>query len=94
VPVAVIRTPYIERIGLGAGPMARWMLQGSSTKLLMRTLYALRSLWQLKHASLDESGTKDYWQAGKSVAHISQIEPAGTISRRFAETAQLRLTHE
>jgi nitronate monooxygenase len=94
VPVAVIRTPYIARIGLRAGPMARWMLQGSRTKRLMRTLYALRSLWQLKHASLDESGTKEYWQAGKSVARISQIEPAGAIIRRFAEAAQLRLTEE
>lgn len=94
VPVAVIRTPYIARIGLSAGPMARWMLRGSRTKRLMRSLYTLRSLWQLKHASLDGSGTKDYWQAGKSVARISQIEPAGAIIRHFAEVAKLGLTEE
>jgi len=87
VPVAVIRTPYIERIGLRAGPAARWMLRHRRTKHLMRTIYALRSLWQLKRASLDETGEKDYWQAGKSVATIDRIEPAGEIVRRFAAAA-------
>jgi len=28
---------------------------------------------------------KDFWQAGKSVATISSIEPAGEIVRRFAK---------
>ena len=85
VPVAVIRTPYIDRIGLKAGPVARWMLRHRRTKHLMRTIYALRSIWQLKRASLDETGQKDYWQAGKSVGSIDRIEPAGQIVRRFAE---------
>ncbi len=85
VPVAVIRTPYIERIGLKAGPVARWMLRQPRTKHLMRTIYALRSLWQLKRASLDETGENDYWQAGRSVATIDRIEPAGAIVRRFRD---------
>lgn len=85
VPVAVIRTPYIERMGLKAGPIARWMLRHRRTKHFMRTIYALRSLWQLKRASLDEAGKNDYWQAGRSVATIDTIEPAGAIVRRFAE---------
>lgn len=87
VPVAVINTPYIQRMGLKAGALARWMLRGRRTKHWMRTFYALKSLWQLKRASLDESGEKDYWQAGKSVAGITSIEPAGEIVRRFAEAA-------
>lgn len=83
VPVAVIRTPFIDRMGLKAGPVARWMLRHRRTKHLMRTAFALKSLWQLKHASLDESGEKDYWQAGKSAGVIDRIEPAGEIVRRF-----------
>jgi nitronate monooxygenase len=83
VPVAVIRTPYIERTGLRAGPVARWMLRRRRTKHLMRTIYALRSLWQLKRASLDGAGA-DYWQAGKSVDGIDRIEPVAAIVRRFA----------
>jgi nitronate monooxygenase len=92
VPVAVINTPYIQRMGLKAGPFARWMLRGRRTKHWMRTFYALKSIWQLKRASLDESGDKDYWQAGKSVASIGSIEPAGEIVRRFAAAATAKAT--
>jgi NAD(P)H-dependent flavin oxidoreductase YrpB (nitropropane dioxygenase family) len=87
VPVSVIRTPHIERMGLRAGPIARWMLRGHRTKHWMRTIYALRSALQLKRASLDETGTRDYWQAGKSVRSISEIGPAGEIVKRFAKAA-------
>jgi nitronate monooxygenase len=87
VPVSVIRTPYIERMGLRAGPIARWMLRGRRRKHWMRTIYALRSTLQLKRASLDETGTKDYWQAGKSVHTITAVEPAAAIVRRFAKAA-------
>jgi nitronate monooxygenase len=64
------------------------MLRGRRTKKWMRSFYAIKSVWQLKRASLDESGEKDYWQAGKSVAGIDRIEPAGEIVRRFAEAAR------
>jgi nitronate monooxygenase len=84
VPVSVIATPTVRRLGLKAGFLARWMLRGRKTKHLMRTIYALRSLWQLKRASLDTSGDNDYWQAGKSVAGIHAIEPAAEIVRRYA----------
>jgi nitronate monooxygenase len=85
VPVAVINTPFIQRMGLKAGPLARWMLRGRRRKKLMRSIYAVKSLWQLKHASLDETGEKDYWQAGRSVSGIDSVESAGDIIRRFAD---------
>ena len=88
IPLAVIRTPYIDRMGLEAGPMARWMLRGRRTKRLMRIIYALKSGWQIKRASLDESGRRDFWQAGQSVAGIRAVEPATDIVRRFAAAAQ------
>jgi nitronate monooxygenase len=88
VPVSVIKTPYIERMGLKAGPLARWMLRGRKRKHLMRTIYALKALRQLKKASLDESGSRDYWQAGKSVAGVDAVMPAGEIVRRFQAAAQ------
>jgi nitronate monooxygenase len=87
VPVAVINTPYIQRMGLKAGPLARWMLRGHRTKHWMRTFYALKSIWQLKRSSLEEHGAKEYWQAGKSVARIRSLEPAGSIVARFREAA-------
>ena len=83
VPVSVIRTPYVERLGTKASPLARRLLRHRRTKHWMRTWYALRSLRQLKRASLGQS-RDDYWQAGKSVAGIHEVEPAGVVVRRFA----------
>ena len=89
VPLAVIRTPHVERVGTRAGPLARWMLRGRRTKHFMRMLYALQSVWRLKRASLRGAvaTSRVYWQAGKSVETIDAIEPAGTIVRRFAAAA-------
>jgi nitronate monooxygenase len=83
VPVAVINTEHVQRLGTRASPLARWMLRGRRTKHWMRTLFALRSLWQLKRGLLRDAPARDYWQAGKSVAAIHRIEPAGEIVRRF-----------
>lgn len=87
-PVAVIATPYTRAIGGKAGPLARHLLKHPRTKRWMRSWYALRSLRKLKRSSLDESGSKEYWQAGKSVAGIRTIEPAGDIVRRFEAAAR------
>ena len=87
VPCSVIRTPYVERTGTDAGPLARWLLRGRRTKHLMRTLYALRSLRQLKQASLRGLSYRDFWQAGKSAGAISRIEPAAEIVKRFRDAA-------
>jgi nitronate monooxygenase len=83
VPLAVIRTPLIERMGTKAGPLARRLLRGRRTKRWMRAWYAIRSAYRLKRAALGRS-EEDYWQAGKSVGAIHAIEPAGEIIRRFA----------
>mgnify|MGYP006278966689 CR=1 FL=1 len=88
VPVSVIETEHVRRTGTEAGPVAKWMLRHRHTKHLMRTLYALKSLWRLKRDSLDEAGERDYWQAGRSVDGIHEIEPAGRIVRRFARAAR------
>lgn len=88
VPVAVIRTPYIERTGTTAGTLSRKLLRGTRTKRLARTFFALRSLGRLKRASLDRRGSHEYWQAGRSVATVSAIEPAATIVRSCAAAAE------
>jgi len=88
VPVAIIKTPYIEKVGTKAGPIARWMLRGRKTKHWMRTFYALQSIWQLRRAITLGNAYKDYWQAGKSCEGVDRVEPAGEVVRRFAEAAR------
>lgn len=85
IPVAVIATPYVRRLGLKAGPLARRLLRGRKTKHLMRSIYALRSAWTLKRTALDERGDKEYWQAGRSVAAVDEIVPAASVVRACAE---------
>ncbi len=86
VPVAVINTPYIRHNGLTAGRLAKWMLRGHRRKHLMRSIYAIKSLYQLKHALLDQAGSRDYWQAGKSVAGIDKVESVRSIIDRFVQS--------
>lgn len=90
VPLAVIKTPYVERMGTHAGPIGRWLLRHRRTKHWMRSFYAVRSAWSLKRGALRGTASKDYWQAGKSVAGIDRIEPAGDIVREFAKAAAAR----
>lgn len=84
VPVAVIKTPYVERVGTKAGFIAKRMLRHPKLKHYMRTLYSLRSIWQLKKANQQGGGYNDYFQAGRSVQGINAVEPAGDIVRRYA----------
>ena len=91
VPVSVIRTPHIERMGTKAGPFGRWMLRGRKTKHWMRMVYSLQSLWKLKRSVRGSFSYKDYLQAGKSVAGIHEVEPAGEIVRRFRTAVESSL---
>lgn len=87
VPVSVIKTRYIETVGTHAGPVARWLLRHPKAKHWMRMYYTVTSAMRLKRASLEGAGYKDFFQAGKSVATIERIEPAGQVVRRFAQAA-------
>ena len=88
VPVALINTPWIQAMGTEAGPLARRLLQGRRTKHWMRMLYALRSLWQLRRSSYDEKPSREYWQAGRSVAGVHSIEPVERILANFRNRAR------
>jgi len=84
VPVSIIRTPYVERIGTRAGPLAKRLLRGRRTKHWVRLLYALQSVWKLKRAALQGTGYRNLFQAGKSVAGIHAVQPAAEIVAQFA----------
>jgi nitronate monooxygenase len=83
VPVAVIETEHIRKVGTKAGPLARRMLRHPSLKHYARMLYSLQSLWQLKRASLQGMSYRDYFQAGQSVDGIDAVVPAGEVVASF-----------
>ncbi|HVX39448.1 MAG TPA: nitronate monooxygenase [Gemmatimonadaceae bacterium] len=84
VPVAVINNEFVRRLGTRAGPIARYMLRHRKMKYWMRSIYHLRSLRRLKKSALTAHGANEYWQAGKSVAGIHEVEPARRIIEEFA----------
>lgn len=85
IPLSVIKTPYVERIGTKVNPFSRWLLQNRWTKSWMRMWYAFTSGMRFKQITLHGGSSKDYWQAGKSVAGIKSVEYAGDIVKKFAE---------
>ena len=88
VPVSIIRTPYIEKMGVHAGPLAKLLLRGRRSKHWMRTFYSLQSIWKLKRASLQGMGYRDIYQAGKSVQGIHAVVPAARIVEQYAAALQ------
>lgn len=88
VPVSVIRTPYIDKVGTRAGPLARWMLQGRRTKHWMRMIYSLQSFWKLKRSSHRKFSYRDYLQAGKSVAGVRSVESVAEVIHRLTGAAR------
>ena len=87
VPVAVIKTPYIEKVGTEASALMKRALRHPRLKHYARMYYSVKSIFELRRASLQGISYRDFFQAGKSVAGIEAIEPAGEIVRRFAAAA-------
>lgn len=88
VPVAVIKTPYIEKVGTHASFLMKRALRHPRLKHYARMYYSVKSVFELRKASLQGVSYKDFFQAGKSVAGIAAIEPAGEIVRRCADAVR------
>jgi nitronate monooxygenase len=84
-PVAVILTPYINRLGLKTSGLIRWMLQRKKMKYIVRIYMFIKSMRQLKLAMHDESGSKEFWQAGKSVSGIDRVVSVSDMIQPFFE---------
>ncbi len=74
VPVSVINTPSVQKLGLKANPLEKLLLQHRKTKHWMRMFYSLKSFHSLKKSINAPSPYKDIWQAGKSVEGIDSIK--------------------
>jgi len=83
VPVSIINTGYIKAQGTKPSSLASWLLKHPKGKHWMRMMYTIRSAFQLRKSSYEEGAKKEFWQAGKSVAGIDEVELAGDIVRRF-----------
>ncbi len=88
VPVSVIRTDYIKKMGTEPNRLTKFLLTNGRTKHYARMFYSLRSVLQLRKSNQKGSAYKDFFQAGKSVDGVKKVEPVGVIVKRFHEAAE------
>jgi nitronate monooxygenase len=88
VPLSVIRTPYVDKVGLTVGPISKLLFKYRRTRHWIRFLYNLRAVAAMKKTALKGVSTKDYYQAGKSVHGIEKIESVRSIVERFVSEAR------
>lgn len=77
-PASVIKTPYIEKVGLELNPIESFLFSHPQTKKYMKIARAYLGQKSLEKAV---SGTtwKEVWSAGQGVGLIRDILPAGEI---------------
>ena len=84
VPVSVINNDYVRTSGRAPARSRAACSRHRRIKYWMRTIYALTSLRRLKKSSLTSAGSREYWQAGKSVAGIHAVESVRDVVKEFA----------
>lgn len=89
VPLAVIRTPYVDKVGLKVGPISKLLFKNRKTRHWIRFFYNLRAVASMKRTALKGVSTKDYYQAGKSVHGIERVETVQSIIQRFVSEARV-----
>lgn len=89
VPLAVIRTPYVDKVGLKVGPISKLLFKNRKTRHWIRFFYNLRAVASMKRTALKGVSTKDYYQAGKSVHGIERVETVQSIIQRFVSGARV-----
>lgn len=87
VPVSVINTSHIKKIGTSSGRLSKFLLKHPRTKHIMRIIYTLRASWQLTKASSKGNRYKDYFQAGKSVSGVNSIMSVNEIISSFVKSS-------
>jgi nitronate monooxygenase len=88
VPLSVIRTEHIDRLGLKAQWWEKALMRSQRGKKLLRAFYAWMSGKSLKRAMNSSFSTRDVLQAGKSVAEIERIESVEAVMASFVAAAQ------
>jgi len=83
IPVSVIKTDYVRRVGTQVGRLSKMLLRSNRTKHMVRIYYGLKSIQQLKGSLFKDAGRGQYWQAGKSVAGIDKIESVAKLLKEF-----------
>jgi nitronate monooxygenase len=83
-PAAVIRTPYIDKVGLELNPLEALLMKHPKTKKYMKLVRAYLGAKALGNAA---AGTtwKEVWSAGQGVGLIEDVRPAAEVVQNLVE---------
>jgi nitronate monooxygenase len=83
-PAAVIRTPYIDKVGLDLNPLEKMLYKHPQTKKYMKMVRYYLGSKALEKAA---GGTtwKEVWSAGQGVGLIDDIKPAAEIVQQLVD---------
>lgn len=81
-PCTVIRTPFVEKIGLQQNRIERWLGKNPRTKKYFKMLVQKRGFTWLEEA-VKPGNYNNLWCAGQSVELIHDVVPLRTIVERY-----------
>jgi nitronate monooxygenase len=81
-PASVIRTPYIDKVGLELNPIEELLLKHPRTKKYMKMARAYLGSKALEKA-VSSTTWKEVWSAGQGVGLIDDVKPAFEIVERL-----------
>jgi nitronate monooxygenase len=83
-PAAVIRTPYVDKMGLELNPVEEFLMKHDLTKKYTKMA---RSLWgaYLLNKAAKTTTWKEVWSAGQGVGLIEDVLPAAEIIQRLVK---------
>jgi nitronate monooxygenase len=81
-PAAVIRTPYVEKLGLDLNPLEEFLMKNNLTKKYTKMARSLWGAHLLKRAAQNTTW-KEVWSAGQGVGLIEDVLPAAEILQRL-----------
>jgi nitronate monooxygenase len=90
-PAAVIRTPYIDRVGLELNPIEELLYKYPATKKYMKMARIYIGSKLLEKAAATTTW-KEVWSAGQGVGLIEKIQPAAEIVREMMAECERTLT--
>lgn len=88
IPLSVIRTPYVDKVGTKISPFSRLLFKYPLTKKWMRMWYGLTAIRRFKKSGGHGGSSQDYWQAGKCVSNIHSIETVADVISKFIDAAK------
>jgi nitronate monooxygenase len=89
VPVSIIKPDSVSDGDLKVTGLLRWLLHSPRYKHLARVYLNLRSVIGLKKAIVKTDKQSSYWQAGKSVAGVHQIEPVKEVIKQLMSPEEM-----